>query len=218
MRARVALDRLSRRPVDDIPFDQRRGVIANDGGRVCDLEGRRLPGEYVVGWIKRGPSGVIGTNKKDSADTVSKIVADAEAGSLGRPWIPIPKGSLPGWPSGCPTRSRGPRGRRSTSTSAASGNRTAARASSSFRSPSWWRHRAVARPRADTDSDRGASPHAGARRPGLTRTRQRRGRMRATRGPNRALAGSTLRRCWGMSDQENGARRGPERTSPERAQ
>jgi ferredoxin/flavodoxin---NADP+ reductase len=40
-------------------------------------------GEYAVGWIKRGPSGVIGTNKKDAADTVAKIVADAEAGRLG---------------------------------------------------------------------------------------------------------------------------------------
>ena len=42
------------------------------------------PGEYVVGWIKRGPSGVIGTNKKDAADTVSRIIEDAEAGTLGR--------------------------------------------------------------------------------------------------------------------------------------
>jgi ferredoxin--NADP+ reductase len=82
------------RPVDDIPFDRRRGLIANDGGRVCDLEGRRLPGEYVVGWIKRGPSGVIGTNKKDSADTVSKIVADGEAGLLGRPSDPDPEAVL----------------------------------------------------------------------------------------------------------------------------
>jgi ferredoxin--NADP+ reductase len=43
------------------------------------------PGEYVVGWIKRGPSGVIGTNKKDAADTVARILEDAEAGTLGRP-------------------------------------------------------------------------------------------------------------------------------------
>ncbi len=79
------------RTVDDIPFDQRRGLIANEGGRVCDLDGHRLPGEYVVGWIERGPSGVIGTNKKDSADTVAKIVADAQAGALGHPPTPIPK-------------------------------------------------------------------------------------------------------------------------------
>jgi ferredoxin--NADP+ reductase len=75
----------SGRPVDDVPFDQGRGLIRNDGGRVCDEQGVPHPGEYVVGWIKRGPSGVIGTNKKDAVDTVTKIVADAEAGRLDAP-------------------------------------------------------------------------------------------------------------------------------------
>jgi ferredoxin/flavodoxin---NADP+ reductase len=70
------------RPVDDVPFDASRGLVRNDGGRVCDEEGVPHRGEYAVGWIKRGPSGVIGTNKKDAADTVVKIVADAEAGVL----------------------------------------------------------------------------------------------------------------------------------------
>ena len=70
------------RPLGDIPFDGKRGLIRNDGGRVCDEQGVPHRGEYVVGWIKRGPSGVIGTNKKDAADTVAKIVADAEAGAL----------------------------------------------------------------------------------------------------------------------------------------
>src|ERR687895_20925 len=46
------------RPLGDIPFDPARGLIRNDGGRVCDEAGRPLTGEYVVGWIKRGPSGV----------------------------------------------------------------------------------------------------------------------------------------------------------------
>ncbi len=72
-------------PVDDIPFDERRGLIRNDGGRVCDDGGQPLRGEYVVGWIKRGPSGVIGTNKKDASDTVAKIVQDAERDALGTP-------------------------------------------------------------------------------------------------------------------------------------
>jgi ferredoxin--NADP+ reductase len=72
-------------PLGDVPFDARRGVIRNDGGRVCDEDGRPLPGEYVVGWIKRGPTGVIGTNKKDAADTVARIVEDAEAGRLPEP-------------------------------------------------------------------------------------------------------------------------------------
>ena len=73
------------RPVDDVPFDERRGLIRNAGGRVCDEESRSHRGEYVVGWIKRGPSGVIGTNKKDAADTVAKIVEDSEAGALREP-------------------------------------------------------------------------------------------------------------------------------------
>ncbi len=69
-------------PVDTIPFEEKRGLIRNEGGRVTGEDGQPLPGEYVSGWVKRGPSGVIGTNKKDSADTVEKIVADREAGKL----------------------------------------------------------------------------------------------------------------------------------------
>ncbi|MGZ4279535.1 MAG: FAD-dependent oxidoreductase [Solirubrobacteraceae bacterium] len=67
------------RPVDTIPFDAARGLIRNEGGRVIGDDGAPARGEYAVGWIKRGPSGVIGTNKKDAADTVAKIVADAGA-------------------------------------------------------------------------------------------------------------------------------------------
>ena len=62
-------------PLADIPFDAARGLIANEGGRV-----RR--GEYVVGWAKRGPSGVIGTNKKDANDTVDRVLEDLAAGRL----------------------------------------------------------------------------------------------------------------------------------------
>jgi ferredoxin/flavodoxin---NADP+ reductase len=69
-------------PLAGIPFDERRGLIRNDGGRVCAEDGATAVGEYAVGWIKRGPSGVIGTNKKDAADTVARIVEDAEAGRL----------------------------------------------------------------------------------------------------------------------------------------
>lgn len=68
-----------------IPFDDRRGLIRNQGGRVLADDGTPCPGEYVVGWIKRGPSGVIGTNKKDAADTVSRIAEDLEADRLGVP-------------------------------------------------------------------------------------------------------------------------------------
>jgi ferredoxin/flavodoxin---NADP+ reductase len=72
-------------PLGDVPFDAHRGLIRNDGGRVCDADGRPHAGEYCVGWIKRGPSGVIGTNKKDAADTVARIVEDAESGQLPEP-------------------------------------------------------------------------------------------------------------------------------------
>jgi ferredoxin/flavodoxin---NADP+ reductase len=71
-------------PVAGIPFDEQRGLIRNDGGRVIDDAGS-CRGEYVVGWIKRGPSGVIGTNKKDAANTVARILEDAAAGGLGDP-------------------------------------------------------------------------------------------------------------------------------------
>jgi ferredoxin--NADP+ reductase len=60
-----------------VPFDERRGVIPNDGGRVIDpTTGSVRLGEYVVGWIKRGPTGVIGTNKKDAQETVDAILGD----------------------------------------------------------------------------------------------------------------------------------------------
>jgi ferredoxin/flavodoxin---NADP+ reductase len=72
-------------PVAGIPFDERRGLIRNEGGRVTDADGIHQVGEYVSGWIKRGPSGVIGTNKKDSQDTVDRIRDDAAAGRLNDP-------------------------------------------------------------------------------------------------------------------------------------
>jgi ferredoxin--NADP+ reductase len=73
------------RPLAGLPFDERRGLIPNDGGRVVEVEGEPRPGEYVVGWVKRGPTGVIGTNKKDAADTVAKVVEDREQGRLASP-------------------------------------------------------------------------------------------------------------------------------------
>ena len=71
-------------PLPGVPFDERRGVIPNEGGRVTDhAGGDPLPGEYVVGWIKRGPSGVIGTNKKDAQETVDAILADVSSAGNG---------------------------------------------------------------------------------------------------------------------------------------
>jgi ferredoxin/flavodoxin---NADP+ reductase len=76
-------------PLPGVPFDERSGVIPNDGGRITDASsGERLPGEYVVGWIKRGPSGVIGTNKKDAQETVDAILADLDRGSPLHPTAP----------------------------------------------------------------------------------------------------------------------------------
>jgi len=82
-------------PLDGIPFDERRGLIRNDGGRVVDDDGAALRGEYTVGWIKRGPSGVIGTNKKCAADTVTAILEDAGADALNVPSRPDRDGIEP---------------------------------------------------------------------------------------------------------------------------
>ncbi|MCL7969546.1 MAG: NADP oxidoreductase, partial [marine benthic group bacterium] len=65
-------------PLPDLPFDSAGGVIPNCGGRVLNAEeGDVVPGEYVTGWIKRGPSGVIGTNKACAAETVAAMLEDA---------------------------------------------------------------------------------------------------------------------------------------------
>jgi ferredoxin--NADP+ reductase len=75
------------RPLRGLPFDERTGLIPNDGGRVLDA-GAAVTGTYVAGWIKRGPSGVIGTNKKCAADTVAALLEDLEAGRLGGRALP----------------------------------------------------------------------------------------------------------------------------------
>jgi ferredoxin--NADP+ reductase len=63
--------------IPGVPFDEERGVVPNDRGRV-------EPGLYAAGWIKRGPTGVIGTNKKDATETVEVLLEDARAGLLRR--------------------------------------------------------------------------------------------------------------------------------------
>jgi ferredoxin--NADP+ reductase len=73
------------RPLPGVPFDERRGLIRNEGGRVCGADGAPRVGEYAVGWIKRGPSGVIGTNKKCAADTVAALLEDLADGRLAEP-------------------------------------------------------------------------------------------------------------------------------------
>jgi ferredoxin--NADP+ reductase len=67
--------------VPGVPFDEATGVISNVGGRVS-ADDEPVPGVYCAGWIKRGPSGVIGTNKKDASETVEHLLEDARAGRL----------------------------------------------------------------------------------------------------------------------------------------
>jgi ferredoxin--NADP+ reductase len=93
-------------PLEGVPFDQRAAVVPNAAGRVLGPDGTPLPGEYVAGWLKRGPTGVIGTNKSDAAETVRCLLADLAGGpalddvTLPRPGVlryppaaPAPDGS-----------------------------------------------------------------------------------------------------------------------------
>ncbi|HJS50029.1 MAG TPA: FAD-dependent oxidoreductase [Gaiellaceae bacterium] len=66
-----------------VPFDEASGTVPNQGGRVLDGHGAVIPGLYCAGWIKRGPTGVIGTNKKDATETVDLLLEDARVGKLG---------------------------------------------------------------------------------------------------------------------------------------
>src|SRR2546423_3529481 len=70
--------------IPEVPFDPRGGAIPNVAGRVVDGE-HHVTGEYVTGWIRRGPSGVIGTNKKDGQEASGSVLADAEARLLDTP-------------------------------------------------------------------------------------------------------------------------------------
>ena len=70
-------------PLPGTPFDTSSGTMPNVGGRVLDASGEVIPGVYCAGWIKRGPTGVIGTNKKDATETVDLLLEDARAGKIG---------------------------------------------------------------------------------------------------------------------------------------
>ena len=69
--------------IDGVPFDERSCTIPNEGGRITDRSG-----EYAVGWIKRGPTGIIGTNKRDAQETVNSILEDLDADRLPAPADP----------------------------------------------------------------------------------------------------------------------------------
>ena len=67
-------------PLPGLPVDERTGTVDHVGGRVLRDE-QSSPGEYVAGWIKRGPTGVVGTNKHDAHETVASLLADVDGGS-----------------------------------------------------------------------------------------------------------------------------------------
>ncbi len=78
-------------PLPGVPFHDRWGVILNEKGRVLDPDSPQpVVGEYAAGWIKRGPTGVIGTNKPDAAETVTAMLEDAARGAVLTPAHPEP--------------------------------------------------------------------------------------------------------------------------------
>jgi ferredoxin--NADP+ reductase len=84
-------------PLAGVPFDERAHVVPNTEGRVLGADGTPLPGEYVAGWLKRGPTGVIGTNKSDAAETVRSLLADL-AGGPGPDDTAVPRAGLLRYP------------------------------------------------------------------------------------------------------------------------
>jgi len=75
-------------PLPGVPFDERAFVLPNDQGRVRTPDGEPLPGVYAVGWIKRGPTGILGTNKRDAQETVRCLADDLRANALPQPAQP----------------------------------------------------------------------------------------------------------------------------------
>ena len=77
-------------PIPGLPFHDKWGIVPNDKGRVTTMEDEPVLGMYVSGWIKRGPTGIIGTNKPDAAETVTTMLIDADAGAVLNPSAPDP--------------------------------------------------------------------------------------------------------------------------------
>ena len=88
-------------PLAGVPFDECSSTVPNADGRVLGPGGEPLPGEYVAGWLKRGPTGVIGTNKSDAAQTVRSLLADL-AGGPGPGDVPLPRAGLLRYPEATP--------------------------------------------------------------------------------------------------------------------
>jgi ferredoxin--NADP+ reductase len=88
-------------PLPGVPFDDRSCTVPNAEGRVLGPDGEPLPGEYVAGWLKRGPTGVIGTNKSDAAQTVRALLVDL-AGGPGPGDVQLPRAGLLRLPDASP--------------------------------------------------------------------------------------------------------------------
>jgi ferredoxin/flavodoxin---NADP+ reductase len=72
-------------PLPGVPFDERSFILPNERGRVLAIDAEPLPGVYAVGWIKRGPTGILGTNKRDAEETVACLAEDLARGALAAP-------------------------------------------------------------------------------------------------------------------------------------
>ena len=79
-------------PLPDVPFDERSYVLPNDRGRVHAPDGEPVPGVYAVGWIKRGPTGILGTNKRDAEETVACLADDLASGVISPRELPPREG------------------------------------------------------------------------------------------------------------------------------
>jgi ferredoxin--NADP+ reductase len=77
-------------PLPGVPFDERSFILPNERGRVLAPDGEPRSGVYAVGWIKRGPTGILGTNKRDAEETVACLAEDLAAGALPAPASPSP--------------------------------------------------------------------------------------------------------------------------------
>jgi ferredoxin/flavodoxin---NADP+ reductase len=91
-------------PLAGVPFDEKAYVVPNLEGRVIGPDGTPLPGEYVAGWLKRGPTGVIGTNKSDAAQTVRALLEDLADGP-GPGDAALPRAGLLRYPEGAGSES-----------------------------------------------------------------------------------------------------------------
>ena len=81
-------------PLPDVPFDERTSCSPTRRGRVLTADGEPLPGVYAVGWIKRGPTGILGTNKRDAEETVACLAEDLRARAAARAAQPTRREAL----------------------------------------------------------------------------------------------------------------------------